>query len=231
MTKLTENHIEKIYLFVQQHFVEWYDVQVELVDHLANGIEQQWLINNSVPFEEALRIEFKKFGVFGFQDLVEQKIKALNIIYRKEIWSCFKGCFVFPKAILIFFSVWFLCTLLNSIPEKMYVLIPLFVLLNVAYFYQIINLKRLIRHRKVKTGKQWLFDTSIIEMGGLGIIFNNMVHIHLFVSEDNWSSTINLLAAIAIVLFVLLFYVSTKTVPEKFKANFIKQYPEYNLAL
>ena len=40
--KLTENQIEALYKFTRQHFVYHYDVQTELVDHLANDIEQIW---------------------------------------------------------------------------------------------------------------------------------------------------------------------------------------------
>ncbi len=38
MFKLSENQIQQLYKFTEQHYVEWYDVQTELVDHLANGI-------------------------------------------------------------------------------------------------------------------------------------------------------------------------------------------------
>ncbi|WP_320240732.1 hypothetical protein [Tenacibaculum sp. 1B UA] len=38
--KLTDQHIEQLYKFTRQHYVEHYDVQTELVDHLANDIEQ-----------------------------------------------------------------------------------------------------------------------------------------------------------------------------------------------
>jgi len=39
---MTEEQIQKLYLFASQHFVKRYDLQTELVDHLANGIELQW---------------------------------------------------------------------------------------------------------------------------------------------------------------------------------------------
>jgi len=38
--KLTESQIEQLFTFTQKHYVDWYDVQTELVDHLANGIEE-----------------------------------------------------------------------------------------------------------------------------------------------------------------------------------------------
>ena len=40
--KLTEIQITNLYQFTRQHFVYHYDVQTELVDHLANDIEGIW---------------------------------------------------------------------------------------------------------------------------------------------------------------------------------------------
>ena len=71
--KLSTEQIEHLFNFTKKHYVEHYDVQVELVDHLANAIEDQWKENPNILFEDALQTEFKKFGVFGFTSLVEQK--------------------------------------------------------------------------------------------------------------------------------------------------------------
>ena len=39
--KLNQGLILELYAFTRKHFVEHFDLQTELVDHLANGIEQQ----------------------------------------------------------------------------------------------------------------------------------------------------------------------------------------------
>ena len=76
--KLTQEQIDALFTFTKKHLVEHYDVQVELVDHLANAIEAQWAENPDISFEEALDKEYKSFGVFGFSGLVEQKQAALH---------------------------------------------------------------------------------------------------------------------------------------------------------
>ena len=83
--KLSDEQIERLYQFTRQHYVEYYDLQTELVDHLANAIEEQWQQNPKLSFENALQIEFKKFGVFGFMDVVEQRQSALNKKYNKLV--------------------------------------------------------------------------------------------------------------------------------------------------
>lgn len=76
--ELTEKHIEELYQFNRDHYVEWYDLQTELVDHLAANIEEIWKENPSLSFEKARDISFKKFGVFGFGDVVEEKNKSFE---------------------------------------------------------------------------------------------------------------------------------------------------------
>lgn len=98
--KLTPEQIERLYQFTRQHYVEWYDLQTELVDHMANAIEAQWQEHPKLSFEEALQKEFKKFGVFGFMDVVEKRQAALNKKYNGIIWKHFKAFFTIPKIIL-----------------------------------------------------------------------------------------------------------------------------------
>ena len=97
--KLSAEQIEKLYAFTRQHYVEYYDLQTELVDHLANAIEAQWEQNPKLSFEEALRIEFKKFGVFGFMDVVEKRQAALQKKYNQLVWKELKTFFRLPKII------------------------------------------------------------------------------------------------------------------------------------
>ena len=124
MATLTDSQIEHIYSFTKMHYVEWYDVQTELVDHLANGIENEWKINPNISFNQALNNEFKKFGVFGFSDLIEKKTNALNKQYRKQVFKCFKAYFKFPKIIATGFSMWLFHMLFSNLENKLFVIVP-----------------------------------------------------------------------------------------------------------
>jgi hypothetical protein len=48
--KLTETHIQELYKFTRKHYVYFYDVQSELVDHLANDIEDIWKAQPNLSF-------------------------------------------------------------------------------------------------------------------------------------------------------------------------------------
>jgi len=62
--KLTEHQINELYIFTRKHYVYHYDVQTELVDHLANDIERIWIASPKISFEEARDTSFKKFLAF-----------------------------------------------------------------------------------------------------------------------------------------------------------------------
>ena len=95
--KLTKNQIDELYKFTRKHYVYHYDVQSELVDHLANDIEKIWEQTPNLSFEDAKNNSFKKFGIFGFMDVIEAKQKQMNKRYKHIMWRFFKEWFTLPK--------------------------------------------------------------------------------------------------------------------------------------
>ncbi len=64
--KITKEENEKLFEFCKRHYVYHYDLQIELVDHLASAIEEQWKTDSELGFDEALKKSFGKFGISGF---------------------------------------------------------------------------------------------------------------------------------------------------------------------
>ncbi|GHB84958.1 hypothetical protein [Persicitalea jodogahamensis] len=87
---LTDEQIEALFSFVRSKYVDHYDVQVELVDHLASEIEQQMAESPDITFGEGLQRIYQRFGIFGFSELVEQKQKAADRRARVLWWQCVK---------------------------------------------------------------------------------------------------------------------------------------------
>lgn len=121
--KLTEEEINQLFEFCEFHNVRYYDVQVELVDHLASSIEDLWKINPEMPFEEAVFSVGEKFGVdpyfqidsesllpppsgwkktesSGFAAIVAAKEKELRRKYERLQWEYIREFFRLPKIIL-----------------------------------------------------------------------------------------------------------------------------------
>ena len=229
MERLSKTQIETLYKFTRKHFVEFYDVQTELVDHLANGIETQWEENANVTFEEALTREFKKFGVFGFSEIVEQRTKVLEKRYRKEVFKNLKAYFKLPKIIITIFSIWALFQILQYFKEKQTLVVLLIACVLVFCFsYYLYETKKIKRNQK-QTGKKWLFESVNSQLGGFIHLLNIGIYMPIINFDKEWDLLVLLFFSICIVMYSLLFYVSIHVVSPKLRTKFSKENPEYKL--
>lgn len=229
--KVNQEQIEDLYAFTRKHFVEWYDVQTEIVDHLANGVEAQWQENPHLNFDEALKNEFKKFGIFGFSGIVEEKTNALEKYYRKEVWRYLKDYFKLPKIILTGFGIWAIFIILQYSRNTEYTVI--FIMAGILCFFFFYNLKESNKIKKThkKTGKKWLFEKVITQLGGFIHLLNIGFYMPLINFDRQWDSLATLAFSVCTVIYILLFYISIKVVSPKLKEKLSKEHPEYKLLL
>lgn len=151
---LTNEQIQELHAFCYRHYVRYYDVQVELVDHLANAIEAQQEANPTLSFEDALRNVYKGFGVMGFGPLVSAKQKAVGKQARKQLWRFFRQQFRWP-AILLALMVFASFYSLMQLPSETYFIATAITLLVVLTAITMIAVHRLRRMEKA-SGKEFL---------------------------------------------------------------------------
>jgi len=144
--KLTEHQINELYIFTRKHYVYHYDVQTELVDHLANDIERIWIASPKISFEEARDTSFKKFGIFGFMDVITAKQKQMNKRYWKIICHFVKEWFTLPK-LLITVSIFVSVYILLQFPISSYFILGA---LSIGVIAEIVMLFKVRKQRKVK---------------------------------------------------------------------------------
>jgi hypothetical protein len=227
--KVNQEQINRLYRFTREHFVEHYDLQTELVDHLSNAIEEQWQENPKIPFDEALQKEFKKFGVFGFMNVVEQRQAALNKKYNWLIWKHFKEFFTIPKIIItisLVVGLFYFFKYVFFYEVMILGMILWFVLLIVALIYE----KRKMKKRKNQTGKKWMFEEIIFGYGSFSGIFVFPLHvINGFSNYGNGIPNDYVLFGISFFLVSLFLatYVVTKIIPSKAEEYLKQTYPEY----
>jgi hypothetical protein len=140
--KLTAEQIDQLYFFTRQHYVEYYDLQTELVDHLANAIETEWQQNPKLTFDEVLNKEFNKFGVFGFMDVVESRQAALGKKYNRIVWEHFKDFFGIPKIVLTLAAALLLFIILKASTYQEWTIIGLYLALFGFTIYEMIKSQR-----------------------------------------------------------------------------------------
>ena len=231
--KLTEIHIQELYTFTRKHFVYHYDVQSELVDHLANDIESIWQETPNLSFEQARDKSFKKFGVFGFMDVIEAKQKQMNKRYWKILLRFVKEWFTMPKlltTILMFSGIY----LVLQVQYSKFIILGSLLL---AIIFESVYLYKDRQAQKKKTEKKekiFLLEAMIGQTKGgfVSIAFVNIFNF-IHVTKVEFSSLEThwlLLIAFCTTVVMIMFYVTSYVIPNKCQELLQETYPEYKLA-
>ena len=228
--KLTSQQIDRLYQFTRQHYVEWYDLQTELVDHLANSIETQWQENPKISFEDALQVEFKKFGVFGFMTVVEERQVVLGKKYNKLVWQHFKSFFTIPKIIGTATVFAILVQLLLKFEHAYLIVISLFVLSTFLFWIGIVKMSRKNKKETKLSGKKWLYKDIIFGLGSFTGFIPLPLQFGLRIEDTAQFGLISAtIISATVVCFFLLGYVILKIIPSKAEDYLKETYPEYAL--
>jgi len=228
--KISAEQVDQLYAFTRAHFVEYYDLQTELVDHLANAIEAQWQENPKLSFDEALKAAFKKFGIFGFSDVVDKRRGALSRKYHKLVWQHLKDFFSWPKILLTALAFSFFFFGLRLITYQIDAFLIGFSILTVVLYVKIIRDSYKVR-RRPKVEKRWLFEEIIRGYGNVsGFMIVPMQIIGHFLDTEAvvFQNPVTLaLASLALTLYTLFCYVILKEIPSKAEEFLRENYPEY----
>lgn len=114
---LSHEEIQKLFDFTRKKYVRYIDVQVELVDHLASSIEELRSNDPSISFESALQKVYARFPITGFNNLIQEKAKALNAFWWRKLKNYIIDFMTWPKILwfaLIFMALFVLSTMVNS---------------------------------------------------------------------------------------------------------------------
>jgi hypothetical protein len=229
--KLNQDQIQELYIFTRKHFVEHYDLQTELVDHLANGIEQQLEATPNLTFHDALNREFKKFGIFGFQDVISERMKAMDKKYRSLIWRFYREFFKLPKIALTLFltMVYFSLLLLMAPEDSYYVFMGTLLVGLIPFLYKSWQYKK----RLNKKARKWMLEEMIFtQMGWFNIGLLPMHVFNLSINSDGLYLNQWFLLGLSffIACFFILFYVVVYIIPPKAEELLAETYPEYKMA-
>ena len=230
--KLTKNQIDELYKFTRKHYVYHYDVQSELVDHLANDIENIWQETPNLSFEQARDKSFKKFGIFGFMDVVEKKQSQMTKKYYKIIFKFAKEWFRLPKIVLTLAMIYGFYKLQNVESSYTIYLIIFFIVISAQLIGVFINSRKLNK-KYLESGKKWMFE-DIISINGLGNTALLIFYVFDFPFRTSGDFLLmgefrKFLSAFLITFVVLLGYITLVVVPKKAQQLLQEMYPEYKL--
>ena len=106
--KLTNEQIEYVENYIISKDIKWYELQVELTDHMVTSMEEFWEQNPDLSFEQVKENTFKKFTKPELKAIEKQRTNILGKEFRHSQWKMIKEYLQFPKIfatlILLFLS-------------------------------------------------------------------------------------------------------------------------------
>ncbi|MFN3299960.1 MAG: hypothetical protein ACK41Z_07180 [Sediminibacterium sp.] len=224
---ITDAQYESLFAFCRKHYVQYYDVQVELVDHLVAAIEEKMNMNPKLSFEQALDSVYAGFGIKGFADIVASRIEMVSKKSRKQKWKLFFSYFTIPKIAMT--VCLYAATLLigKLLTPDYYQGIFLFLIGIAIFIFEIVHtvqMSRLFKHQK----KEMIFTSDrlsgIIHSGlFVQIFFSNRVFDYAEVQQMHF------LSYSIISLFMLVIFISIlahRDFVKELHSNALKLYPK-----
>lgn len=228
--KLTEEEIDRLFDFCTKHYVPQYDLQIELVDHLASGIEDQWTENPDLPFQVALNNTFEQFGIFGFSKIKSQKENELRRKYRRMLFHYVADFYKWPKILLTFALSFFLFVIfqitnnVQAVTISISAVVCVFLIAYHVYFFE------KFFGIKPQPGKQFLIVNYLkSRIFSVSVAYQSTWFICKLVSKTNSSHHAELLFVFAVFLvsLTILIYVYFLVIPRKIKEYFTQQFPQF----
>lgn len=232
--KVTQEQIKKLFAFCRKHYVQHYDLQIELVHHLASSIEEKWEDNPQLPFEKALNDVFGDFGIYGFSKVKEAKTKGLQKKYMKLLWKYILEFYGLPKIILtialslsIFTAFqWFADN--SAVGNVLTIAYLLFILYYILFIYpkkyklDLVPGKSFLLYDQLKSIQSTSYLIAIFPLNMFNI-FRSLIIKAQFLNSYVFEALISFVISFFIILMAgMLFYW-----PQRIKDDFMNEFPQF----
>jgi hypothetical protein len=215
--ELTPQQIEELFAFCRRHYVQYYDVQLELVDHLANAIEEKMNADKNISFEAALNTVYNNFGYKGFAGVVEAELTVLAKKNKALRWKLFFSYFTAPKialTLLIASALIFVGTLVKEDLLKIVAII-------VACFFVVFDIIFFVKSYRIckKTAKILLLVNAGVDRGIFSFMAIQLVAQSIAFSDNHevsfWAYCIFSILICLMIIANLSFYEMNKKIMQK----------------
>ncbi|MGO4820103.1 MULTISPECIES: hypothetical protein [unclassified Flavobacterium] len=218
--KLTNQQINYVENYINSKDIKWYELQVELTDHMINSMEEFWKADPELTFHQVKHYAEERFGRNGFKAIEEERTQILKKESRRMQWKMIADYLKFPK---IFASA---LTLIIFYKSSFYFDKPVkFIALLYGFFLALYipAIYSYFKNRKIK-GKRFLqIEISSPIALGLGFLNFGISLTNLF---KEWIEQYDVLRLVfcAVLVLGILFLVTGKQIYERSVSNIKKQY-------
>jgi uncharacterized membrane protein len=218
--KLTAEQVEYIANYIESRDIKWYELQVELTDHMVSSMEELWAKDPELTFYQVKQYAEEKFGRNAFKAIEKERKPILQKEFDKKQRRMVADYLKFPKIVgsILFAFVAFKVSFYFDSPSKY-----LSVLFASSYIFGLPMIYLFHKNRKIK-GKSFLTMESVNPFL-IFIVFPNlgMSMISPMKEELNQYSVL-MLAFCSLWVIGILFIISATYIQTKTVENIKKQY-------
>lgn len=99
--RLTTEQISYIENYIKSFNIKYYEVYMEILDHIILSVEAILANDSEITFEDAvLKAKVEGFGKKGFRGMMDERLKLAQKQARKENNKMIKEYFTFPKIVM-----------------------------------------------------------------------------------------------------------------------------------
>jgi hypothetical protein len=206
-------------------------VQIELVDHLASLIEEQWKKYPEISFHQGLKTAVLSFGKSNFTKFAREKEKEVNRKYNLLLWKYFIEFYKWPKLLItIVFTLGLLLIFQFTNHTKNVLLVYSGLVLTFFMYYLILIFPKF--RIANKTGKLFLLVAKqsqnmylIVFLLQIPILTNNVFKWLDIESVNNIFVLFGI--SFLMVFLTILLYANTFFLSKKISEHFKEQFPEF----
>ncbi|MDG2433102.1 hypothetical protein [Flavobacterium sp.] len=108
---LTNEQIQYISNYIESKDIKWYELQLELTDHMVLSMEEFWEQNPDLSFEQVQEKTFKKIAKPELKAIEKERAKILSKELAKEHRKMIAEYLTFPKIVGSLVLVYFVYTI------------------------------------------------------------------------------------------------------------------------
>ena len=102
--QLTSEQIDYIEKYIQWYDIKYYEIYMEILDHMILSVEAILQEDQTISFEKAVdKAKIEGFGNEGYIGIMEEKVKLANKKCSKNNFKMIRAYFSFPKSVFTFF--------------------------------------------------------------------------------------------------------------------------------
>lgn len=233
-TQLSPEQISLIYDFCYKHDVLEYEIQTELVDHLATAVEDKLTETPEIPFKEVLiDVYYLNFGVDGFKEIVKSKRQSFRNQYDQLFLRFLGSFFQLPRIILTLALILTLFSTLHYLEQRRIVLLisvgvlfVFYVLFGILDYFTSRYKIKLENHEKSFLIVDY-FNRLKLRVNQSGSVLYFLMLFFFKPLRTHQPAWIDLLGCALIVLLFISYYALMFYMPKLVKQHFTEQYPQF----